>query len=112
MDRPGVNVPSPPHDRDQSQIFARLAARLPRRWLVTSRRRRLLFLALAAPGFVMVFATPLHHNLFLTLIGFNLFAAAYVFRVRTEPLFAKLPASGAHPDPDLSTVNLKETPRA
>ena len=110
MDRPSVNVPSPPHHRDQTQLFARLAAALPRRWLATPRRRRLLFLALAAPGFFSVFATPLHRNLFLALIGFPLFAAAVVFRLRTEPLFAKPDAAGARADPDVSTDNLKETP--
>ena len=110
MDRPGVNLRSPLHHRDQRQFFARMAAALPRRWLATPRRRRLLFLALAAPGFFTVFATPLHRSLFLALIGFPLFAAAVVFRMRTEPLFAKSDAAGGRPALDLSTASLKETP--
>jgi hypothetical protein len=112
MERPGVNVPSPPLHSGQRQFFARMAAALPRRWLATPRRRRLLFLALAAPGFFTVFATPLHRNLFLALTGFPLFAAAVVFRLRTEPLFAEQVPAGPRPDPEPSTANLKETPCA
>jgi hypothetical protein len=112
MDRPCVNVPAPPLHSDGESFFARVAARLPRPWLATPRRRRLLFLALAAPGFFTVFATPLHRNLFVALVGFPLFAAAVVFRMRTEPLFAKSFAVTTCPDSELSTGKLKETPRA
>jgi len=89
------------------RFWAKLAARLPASWVTTRRRRRLLFLAISAPGFFAVFGTPLHHNLFLTLAGFAAFAAAITFRMRTEPLFAA-PAD----DPAPSHGMLKETPDA
>ncbi len=63
----------------------------------TPRRRRLLFLALAAPGFVGVFATPLHRNPALLLAGALLFAAATLFRARTEPLLVRAEAAGLWP---------------
>ena len=83
--------------------FSRLVGRLPAPWTATRRRRRLLFLALAAPGFFAVFATPLHRNFFLMLAGFLLFAAAAVFHVRTEPLFEAAAVSGPQPDADPSS---------
>jgi hypothetical protein len=78
--------------------FSQLIGRLPARWTATRRRRRLLFLALAAPGFFAVFTTPLHRNFFLMLAGFLLFAAAAVFHARTEPLFET--AAVPHPQLD------------
>jgi len=89
--------------------MARLALWLPRRWLATRRRRRLLFLALAAPGFFAVFGTPLHRNFFVAMAGFVLFGAAIVFRRRTEPLFDQLASEGADPKTDPKT---EETRRA
>ena len=74
--------------------FAGLAAWVPSRWSRTRRRRRLLFLALCAPGFVAIFATPLHHNFFLLVFGIVLFAAAALFRAQTEPLFERADAAG------------------
>lgn len=74
--------------------FAGLAERVPSRWSRTRRRRRLLFLALCAPGFVAIFATPLHHSFFLLVFGIVLFAAAALFRALTEPLFERVDASG------------------
>ena len=75
--------------------FAGLAPRVPSRWTRTRRRRRLLFLALCAPGFVAIFATPLHHNFFLLVFGIVLFAAAALFRTLTEPLFERAAAAGS-----------------
>jgi len=72
--------------------FARLAwlnRHLPCAWTSTRRRRRILFLALAAPGFLAVFATTYHHNFFVMLAGFALFAAAVGFRAISEPLFVQ-----------------------
>ncbi len=66
-------------------------------WVRSRRRRRLLFLALAAPGFLAVFATPLHQNLAVLAAGFLLFAAACAFRARTEPLFARAEAAALWP---------------
>lgn len=67
------------------------------RWALTRRRRRLLFLALAAPGFFAVFATPLHHSLPVLLLGFLLFAAACAFRARSERLFVTAEAAALWP---------------
>ena len=93
--------------------FARLlgwSARLPLRWTSTPRRRRFLFLALAAPGFAAVFATPLHRNLAVLALGFLLFGVACGFRRRTEPLFARAELAALWPPapPPLP----KDTPHA
>ena len=63
----------------------------------TPRRRRVLFLALAAPGFAGVFATPLHRSLGLLGLGGLLFATAVVFRTRTEPVFIRAEAAALWP---------------
>ena len=63
----------------------------------TPRRRRLLFLALAAPGFLAVFSTPLHQSLIVLLAGALMFAAAVVFRARTERLFRRAEAAALWP---------------
>lgn len=95
------------------RAFARLAwlnRHLPGAWTSTRRRRRILFLVLAAPGFLAVFGTTYHHNFFLMLAGFALFGAAVAFRAISEPLFVQavdddlFPAS--HPS------HQKETPNA
>lgn len=69
------------------------------------RNRRLLFLALAAPGFFAVFGTIYHHQFFVMVAGFVLFGAAVLFRSRTEPLFERAEAADLWPaailsDPD------------
>ena len=72
--------------------FARLAwlkRHLPGAWTASRRRRRILFLALAAPGFLAVFGTTYHHNFFVMLGGFVLFGAAVAFRAVSEPLFVR-----------------------
>jgi len=63
----------------------------------TPRRRRLLFLALAAPGFVGVFATPQHQSPALLLAAALAFAAAVLFRALTEPLLVRAEAAGLWP---------------
>jgi hypothetical protein len=92
----------PPLTPAQFVAFSRLSARLPARWIATPRRRRLLFLALAAPGFLAVFGTPFHRQFFLMVAGFLLFGAAVLFRVRTEPLFARADAADLWPSPSCS----------
>jgi MFS family permease len=80
--------------------FARLrwlTSRLPAAWTAGRRRRRLLFLGLAAPGFLCVFATPLHQNLAVLVMGFVLFGAACAFRARTERLFVRAEAEAVWP---------------
>ena len=89
-----------------------MAARLPQVWVSTRRRRRLLFLALAAPGFFAVFSTSLHRNLLVAFVGFLLFAAAVVFRLRTEPLFEAASGAAAPANLDASNPTLKETRNA
>ena len=88
--------PSPLGPRDLARL-AWLARRLPPAWVASRRRRRLLFLGLAAPGFFAVFGTTLHHNFFVMLAGFVFFAAAVIFRLRTEPLFERATAAGLWP---------------
>ena len=80
---------APPLPPAEARRLLRWSAKLPRRWTATCRRRRLLFLALAAPGYAAVFATPWHRNLAVLALGFLLFAAAGWFRWRTEPLFVR-----------------------
>jgi len=87
----------------------RIATRLPQAWVSTRRRRRLLFLALAAPGFFAVFSTSLHRNLFVALVGFVLFGAAVVFRLRSEPLFEAASGAAAPSNPDSTNPSPKET---
>ena len=108
MRSPIVQAGSPalrPHPLDP---VARIAARLPQAWVSTRRRRRLLFLAFAAPGFFAVFSTSLHRNLFVALVGFVLFGAAVVFRLRTEPLFEAANGAATPSNPDPSTPTPKE----
>ena len=98
---------SPALDSVRVSPFSRLVGRIPAPWTATRRRRRLLFLALAAPGFFAVFATPLHRSFFLMLAGFLLFAAAAVFHARTEPLFEAAAVSDPQPDADPSPTASK-----
>jgi len=74
-----------------------VARSLPLAWTATPRRRRFLFLGLAAPGFLAVFATPLHQDLAALLAGFGLFGAACVFRRRTERVFVRAEAAALWP---------------
>jgi hypothetical protein len=79
------------------QRLGGVARRMPLAWTSTPRRRRFLFLALAAPGFLAVFATPLHQNLAVLVVGFVLFAAACGFRGRTERIFVRAEAAALWP---------------
>jgi hypothetical protein len=97
-----------PRDQDSLDWLRR---HLPQAWIDTRRHRRLLFLGLAAPGFFAVFGTTLHHNFFLMMAGFVLFAAAVIFRLRTEPLFERATAS-LTPLPDSPIRPSKDTHHA
>lgn len=101
----GGAPPLPPHRLD---LVARAAARLPQAWVATRRRRRLLFLALAAPGFFAVFSTSLHQNLFVALVGFVLVGAAFVFRLRTEPFFEAASGAATPANPNSTNPSPKE----
>lgn len=76
-----------------------LVARLPPTWIATRRRRRLLFLALAAPGFFAFFSTIYHRSFFVMIAGLLLFSGALAFRLVSEPLFARAEASELLPAP-------------
>jgi len=102
----------PPLTAAQFAALSRLSARLPARWIATRRRRRFLFLALAAPGFLAVFATPLHRQFLLLVVGFLLFGAAVLFRVRTEPLFLRADAADLWPFPHSPTSASKDSRHA
>jgi hypothetical protein len=99
----GTQALEPPLSGAEFRRLMRLAGRLPRSWTASVRRRRFLFLGLAAPGFAGVFATPLHQNLAVLLLGFVLFAAAWIFRRRTERVFVRAEASALWPPPLPST---------
>lgn len=93
--------------------FARLAwlnRHLRGAWTSTRRRRRLLFLALAAPSFLAVFGTTYHHNFFVMLAGFALFGAAVAFRAVSEPLFVQAASDDLLPSPHSSSH--KDSPDA
>jgi hypothetical protein len=103
----------PPLSATEFRRLAGLAARLPLAWTATPRRRRLLLLALAAPGFLLVAATPLHRSLGLLALGFGLFAAAMVFRRRTEGVFARAEAAALWPpSPACHFSPVREPPHA
>jgi hypothetical protein len=102
----------PPLTPAQFAALSRLSARLPARWIATRRRRRFLFLVLAAPGFLAVFATPLHHQFLLMVVGFFLFGAAVVFRGLTEPLFLRADAAELWPIPPSPTSASKDSRHA
>ncbi|CAN7657247.1 hypothetical protein LJR225_005209 [Phenylobacterium sp. LjRoot225] len=93
-------APNPEPSAFSPRDFRRLswlARHLPADWIRTRRRRRFLFLGLAAPGFFSVFGTIYHHNFFVLLAGFVLFGAAVVFRARTEPTFVRAEAADLWP---------------
>ena len=102
----------PPLTPAQFAALSRLSARLPARWIATRRRRRFLFLALAAPGFLAVFGTPLHHQFLMMVVGFLLFGAAVLFRIQTEPLFLRADAAELWPFPPSSTPASKDSRHA
>jgi hypothetical protein len=93
-------LPAPPSAVELAGL-GRFAGALPVRWTASRRRRRLLFLALAAPGFWAVFATPAHQSFRLLGLGLLHFAAAVLFRRLSEPVFARAEAAALWPPPPL-----------
>lgn len=89
----------PPLTAAEFQRLAVLSARLPLTWTATPRRRRLLVVALAAPGFLLLWTTPLHRNSGLLAAGLVLFLAALLFRRMTERVFARAEAAELWPPP-------------
>ena len=109
---PTQSFASPALMSGQLNTLARFSSIMPQPWLATRRRRRILFLSLAAPGFVAVFATPLHGQFFIMVAGFLLFAAAVLFRTLTEPLFARADAAGLLPPLPFSVPETKDSSNA
>jgi len=60
---------------------------LPGGWTSSARRRRFLFLALCAPGFVGVAAFPFHKNLAVLGVSLGLALLAWIVRLISEPQF-------------------------
>ena len=107
----GPDLLDPPLSAAEFARLRWLTARLPAAWTTSRRRRRLLFLGLGAPGFLCVFATPLHQNLAVLLAGFLLFGAACGFRARTERLFVRAEAAAVWP-PLSPSVTKENRPHA
>ena len=114
-DRSLTEAPSAPEsrplDRRELELLAWLTRRVPRRWLLSVRSRRLLFLGLAAPGFLAVFTTTLHRNFFVLVLGFLLFGAAVLVRAVTEPIFIRAQAADIWP-PGALFLRSREFPHA
>ena len=70
---------------------------LPATWTSSARRRRLLLLAMAAPGFAALVSTPLHQSPALLAVGAALFAGALGFRRLTEAAFVHAEAAALWP---------------
>jgi hypothetical protein len=88
---------APPLSAGELRRLARLGAPLPRAWTASVRRRRLMLLGLAAPGFAAIAATPAHQNFFVLVAGVLAFAAAFLFRSLTEPVFVRAEAAALWP---------------
>ena len=77
--------------------FAVICRWLPTAWTSSARRRRLLLLAMAAPGFAALVSTPLHQSLAALAVGAGLFVAALGFRRLTEGAFVRAEAAALWP---------------
>lgn len=110
-DAPALMAARPLSGRELARLTA-VTRRLPSTWLLTVRRRRLMFLGLAAPGFLAVFTTTLHHNFFVLVAGFVLFGAAVLFRALSEPLFVRAEAAEIWPPEAFSPSRQREFPHA
>ena len=93
-------------------LMTTVTRRFPSAWLLTVRRRRLLFLGLAAPGFLAVFTTTFHHNFFVLAAGFLLFGVAVLFRSVSEPLFVRAEAADLWPPESFPPSRHREFPHA
>jgi hypothetical protein len=85
-----------PLTQAEFQRLARLS-RLPLAWTASVRRRRLLLLGLAGPGFLAVFATPIHQTFLVLIGGILAFVAALIFRSRSERVFVRAEAAALWP---------------
>ncbi|MBB3892892.1 hypothetical protein GGQ61_003630 [Phenylobacterium haematophilum] len=110
-DAPALIAARPLSERELARLTV-VTRRLPSGWLLTVRRRRLMFLGLAAPGFLAVFTTTLHHNFFVLVAGFVLFGAAVLFRAVSEPLFVRAEAADIWPPESFPPSRQREFPHA
>jgi hypothetical protein len=102
---------APPLSAGELRRLARLGAPLPRAWTASVRRRRLMLLGLAAPGFLAIAATPAHQNFFVLVAGALVFTSAFVFRRLTEPVFVRAEAAALWPPAsDLSRPRSRKDP--
>ena len=102
---------APPLTAGELRRLERLGAPLPRAWTTSVRRRRLMLLGFAAPGFLAIAATPTHRNFFVLVAGLLAFAAAFVFRRLTEPVFVRAEAAALWPPaPDLPQPRPRKDP--
>ena len=108
-----VSPLAPPLSAGELRRLAKLGAPLPRAWTASVRRRRLMLLGLAAPGFLAIAVTPAHQNFFLLVAGVLAFVAALVFRRLTEPVFVRAEAAALWPpaaDLPLPLARFKKDP--
>ncbi|PZQ64015.1 MAG: hypothetical protein DI570_07000 [Phenylobacterium zucineum] len=110
-DTPALIAARPLSERELARLTV-VTRRLPSGWLLTVRRRRLTFLGLAAPGFLAVFTTTLHHNFFVLVAGFVLFGVAVLFRAVSEPLFVRAEAADLWPPESFPPSRHREFPHA
>lgn len=95
--RPGADRLERPLPAAEFARFAVVCRWLPASWTSSARRRRLLLLAMAAPGFAALVSTPLHQSLVVLAVGAALFAGALGFRRLTEGAFVRAEAAALWP---------------
>lgn len=95
--RPGADRLERPLSAAEFARFAVVCRWLPASWTSSARRRRLLLLAMAAPGFAALVSTPLHQSLAVLAVGAGLFVGALGFRRLTEGAFVRAEAAALWP---------------
>ncbi len=94
----------PPLSAAEYRFLKRASGRLPLAWTASPRRRRLLVVGLAAPGFLLIVSTPFHQMFALLIAGIVLFLGALAFRPFTERVFVRAEAAAlwppSNPSPD------------
>jgi hypothetical protein len=111
-----IGTPPTPLDAPLTErefkALAQLSRWLPLPWTASARRRRLMLLAAACPGFLTVFTTPIHKDFFVLLSGLAAFAAAMVLRRRTEGVFLRAEAAAVWPPASCGLYQPQELPHA
>lgn len=94
---PGADSLDGPLPATEFARFAVVCRWLPATWTSSARRRRLLLLAIAAPGFAALVSSPLHRNLAVLAVGAALFIGALGFRRLTGGAFVRAEAAALWP---------------